>query len=69
MTESTLRMQPSGLWAICGGDQAPVELETGMLFRLADGTGRLQVRRMEYSAAAAASPTCRWWKGPGQRSA
>lgn len=45
----TLRMQPSGRWAICWPGQAPVEIAIGALFRVVVDDDTLHVRRMEYA--------------------
>ena len=42
-----LKQLADGSWTIVRGDQAPVALTEGELFRLATPDGRMQVRRME----------------------
>jgi hypothetical protein len=46
--EGTLRIQPSGRWAVCSPERDPVEIKSGELFRV-EVDGELQVRRMEYA--------------------
>jgi hypothetical protein len=45
--EGTLRMQPSGRWAVCRPGRAPVEINSGELFRV-EVDGQLEPTRMEY---------------------
>jgi hypothetical protein len=51
MTEKqgTLQIQPSGRWAICRPGQAPVEINSGEVFRIeVPGKEGLHSTRMEY---------------------
>ena len=45
--EGTLRMQPSGCWAVCRPGREPVEITSGELFRV-EVDGKLEPTRMEY---------------------
>jgi hypothetical protein len=45
--EGTLRMQPSGRWAVCRPGREPVEITSGELFRV-EVDGQLEPTRMEY---------------------
>ncbi len=45
--EGTLRMQPSGRWAVCRPGRAPVEITSGEMFRV-EVDGELQLTRMEF---------------------
>ena len=49
MIEGTLRMMPSGRWAVCRPEREPIEIMSGELFsvEVADASG-LQLTRMEY---------------------
>jgi hypothetical protein len=48
--EGTLRMMPSGRWAVCRPGQEPVEITSGKLFRI-EVDGELKLTRLEYSHA------------------
>jgi hypothetical protein len=43
----TLRMQPSGRWAVCRPGRDPVEITSGEVFRV-EVVGELRVTRMEH---------------------
>ena len=45
--EGTLRMQPSGRWAVCWPEREPVEITSGELFRV-EFAGQLKLTRIEY---------------------
>jgi hypothetical protein len=45
--EGVLRMQPSGRWAVCRPNRAPVEITSGELFRV-EVDGELKVTRMDF---------------------
>jgi hypothetical protein len=45
--EGTLRMQPSGRWAVCRPGRTPVEINSGELFRV-EVDGQLEPTCMEY---------------------
>jgi len=46
-SEGTLRLQPSGRWAVCLPGQKPVELMSGDVFRV-EVKGELRTSRMEF---------------------
>jgi hypothetical protein len=45
--EGTLKMQPSGRWAVCWPGRKPVEITSGELFRV-EVAGELQLTRMKF---------------------
>jgi hypothetical protein len=45
--EGTLRMQPSGRWAVCMPGRKPIEINSGDVFRVEVG-GELKPTRMEF---------------------
>jgi hypothetical protein len=48
-TEGTLRLQPSGRWAVCRPGREPVEIPAGEVFLLeVPGHRQLQQTRMEF---------------------
>ena len=49
MIEGTLRLMPSGRWAVCRPEREPIEITSGELFsvEVADASG-FQLTRMEY---------------------
>ena len=49
--EGTLRMMPSGLWAIYRPGRLPVEITSGELFRVEVGGKGLHLTRKEYDRA------------------
>jgi len=50
--EGTLRMMPSGRWAVCRPGETSHEIKSGDLFRVeVAGVKRLQLTRMEYDHA------------------
>jgi len=47
--EGVLRMQPSGLWAVCRPGEEPREIPSGELFRVeVGGAKELKLTRMEF---------------------
>jgi hypothetical protein len=45
--EGTLRMQPSGCWAVCRPDRDPIEITSGELFCV-EVDGKMRPTRMEH---------------------
>ena len=45
--EGTLRMMPSGRWAVCRPGREPVEITSGDLFHI-EVAGKLHLTRMEF---------------------
>jgi hypothetical protein len=45
--EGTLRMMVSGRWAVCRPGREPVEITSGVLFRVEDN-GELKLTRMDF---------------------
>jgi hypothetical protein len=55
--EGTLRMQPSGRWAVCRPGHDPVEITSGEVFRIeVPGKEGLQLTRMEFRHRTSVSP-------------